>query len=216
MQSFTRRLLTRQRGPESWTSCQEGFLHFPFHHLVSFHLLEVSQKLQAPPQNYFQHPPSFAPWGFGRLEVVAVVRSFPLPPLGLEKVRGTPQQSRGSSSCAMTPKMTWMRMLQSWRKSLTTWRSTNWRNLICDSWTHASMMRRMNWSLTWTWRIPSPWATWIPTWSAWRVTCPSSPPCCSPPFSLGRENSFGGLETCSPPRQSKIRYNYFFTDFYCN
>ena len=209
MQNVTKRNLTRQRGPGSWISCQEGFLHFPFHHLVSSHLLEVSpfapQKLQVPPQN-FQHP-SFAPWGFGHPEEVAVGRSSP-PPLELEKVRGTPQLSQGSSSCAMTPR-TWRRMLPSWTKSLTTWRWTNLRNLICDSLTHASKMKRTSWSSTWTWRIPmsSPWVTLIPI-CAWRVTCPSSPPCCFPPSSEGRESSSGDRETCSPPRQSKIRYNY--------
>ena len=144
----TKRKLTRQRVPESSTSCLEGFLRFPFPHLASSLLLAVSpadpRKLRALPQNY---PRSFVPWGSGCLAGVAVARSC-LPPLELATVRGTPRQSRGSFSCAMTPR-TLRRMTPSW-KNLRTWRWTNWRNLICDSWTHASRMKRMNWSSTLT------------------------------------------------------------------
>ena len=161
MLSVTNRKLTRQRGPESWTSCQEDFLrHYPCPHLASFHLLAVSpfdlRKHQAHPQNCL---PSFAPWESDPLAEVAAVRSC-LPPLELERARGRPLLSLGSSSCGTTPR-TWRRRRLSWKKSLRTWRWRSWRNLICDSLTHALTMRRMNWSLTWTWMIlkSSPWVT---------------------------------------------------------
>ena len=197
--------LTRQRALESWTSCQDGFLHFLFRHLVSSHLLEVSQRPRAPLQRCRLQ--FCAPWECGHLGEEAVERSchcqLLLVLLELGRGRGRLLQSPDFSFSSMSPKI-WRRRRPSWRRSSKTSRWTSWRNLTCDFSTHAS--RRRSLSLTWTLRTrrSSPWATWNQI-CAWRATCPSSPP--SRLASEGPESSSEGLAICSPPiMQLHLRY----------